>query len=87
LFFGGVAFPNRMPAKMRMANCHLRLEWGSRAAPPKNKKNNLGHPVTINRSPLRGFKPSEHVAGMWIGIGLYYILSKNPSKDVGNDKR
>ena len=52
----------------------------AKAAPPKNKKNDLGASVAINRLPLRGFKPP---AGWLQGYSnlVTMVLSKGPCKN------
>ena len=65
---------------------HSTYENGHRAAPPKNKKNNLRVFVAINRPPLRGFKPYREAAGMWIWRPSALVSLKNSTEGEGNDK-
>src|SRR5438067_1235745 len=40
LFFGGAAMERQMPTETEVLECSPTLEWQSRAAPPKTKRNN-----------------------------------------------
>src|SRR5437588_12636379 len=58
----------------------------TKAAPPKNKRIIFRRSLAINRPPLRGFKPSRAVAGIWGGPRFALVSLKKPPRRCGNDK-